>query len=81
MKVLQLLLIAACSLLAGMSGSLLSAFYPTEALRVGISISLTGHVFGVRSGGVSSRSSRAQMRLLGAEIENIISKSAFMLRS
>ena len=47
-KLLQLLLTAACSLMAGMSGSLLSAFYPTEALRVGLSISLTGHVFGVR---------------------------------
>ena len=49
MAVLQLLLTAGCSLLAGLSGSLLAAFYPTEALKVGLSISLTGHVFGVRS--------------------------------
>ena len=46
--ILQLILTASCSLMSGMSGSLLSSFYPTEALRVGISISITGYVFGCR---------------------------------
>ena len=35
--------------MSGMSGSLLTSFYPSEALAVGISISSTGYVFGVRS--------------------------------
>ena len=35
-------------MMSGMSGSLLSTFYPGEALKLDISVSTTGHVFGVR---------------------------------
>ena len=40
--------IPACSQLGGFFSSLLSAICPTEDLRVGLSISIVGNIFGLR---------------------------------
>ena len=41
-----------CAAMAGVSGSMLATFYPAAALAKQIPISTTGHVFGVRWGGI-----------------------------
>ena len=46
MKILNLLIVACKYFLVGVSLSLLSPFYPTEALGKGVSVSLTGIVIG-----------------------------------
>ena len=41
-----------CAAMAGVSGSMLATFYPAAALAKQIPITTTGHVFGVRWGGI-----------------------------
>ena len=37
-----------CSMVSGMSGTMLASFYPGVALSKNISITVTGNVFGIR---------------------------------
>ena len=39
-----------CSMVSGMSGTMLASFYPGVALSKNISITVTGNVFGIRYG-------------------------------